>query len=444
MVYENVIKNPGEFNFEIMSLGEAKIDSPVKGRGFVQDDERVTFSSQVKNIEKMIAAGQKLPAFEKAGPRRKIFHDPAWTRAAIVTCGGLCPGLNNVIKGLVNVLWNDYGVRNIFGIKYGYRGLVAKYNYEPMILTPDVVDTIHESGGTLLGSSRGNQSVQEMLATLIRMNINILFCIGGDGTLKGANAIAQEALNKKQNISVIGLPKTIDNDLSFVEKTFGFETAVYSTFNIISSAHCEAKGVYNGVGLIKLMGRDSGFIAAAASLANPHVNFCLIPEINFPLEGENGFLKALGRRLEKSHHAVVVVAEGAGQHLFKSMEEKKDASGNVLHQDIGSFLKDSITSYFSSLGKEVFIRYFDPGYFIRSTSAKGNDVIFCYLLAENAVHAGMAGKTSTVIAHWNNFFTHVPISLATIERRKVDLDGAQWKGVLSSTRQNDYFNPRHS
>lgn len=440
MVYEKVIQHPEQFDFNIKSLGQRTLPSPVKGREFVDDSERIAFSSQMKNIDRLINSGYKFPSFEKAGPREKIYHDSSWSRAAIVTCGGLCPGLNNVIKGLVNVLWYDYNVRNIFGITYGYQGMNPEYKHQPIILNPDVVDSIHEDGGTILGSSRGNQDVGVMVDMLMRMNINLLFCIGGDGTLKGGRDIAEEAERRKLSISVVGIPKTIDNDLSFTEKSFGFETAVYKTFEVITCAHNEAKGAYNGIGLVKLMGRDSGWIAASASAANSVVNFCLIPEADFELDGENGLFKALERRMEKSHHAVIVVAEGAGQKLMKADAIKKDASGNVLHNDIGTFLKDNISAYFKSIKKECSVKYFDPSYIIRSVSAQGTDAIFCHQLAEHAVHAAMAGKTNLVVGHWNNFFTHIPIPLATLERKKIDLDGALWKGVLSSTRQNKYFN----
>ncbi len=437
-IYDRVVQEPEKYSFAVENLGPCAVPTPVRGSVFVSDDDEVAFSSQVKNIRKLIAGGH-FPAFQKAGPREKIYHDPSWTRAAIVTCGGLCPGLNDVIKGLVKVLWFDYGVRHIYGIRYGYQGLVPKYRHEPLILTPEVVDDIHERGGTILGSSRGNQDVGEMVDTLVRMHINILFCIGGAGTLKGARDIAVEARKRNQPIGVVGIPKTIDNDLAFVEKTFGFETAVYQTFDVISSAHAEAEGACNGISLVKLMGRDSGFIAAAATLANSVVDFCLVPEVDFDLEGERGLCAAVERCLAKNHHAVIVVAEGAGQKFFASREKAKDASGNVLHHDIGPFLKEALNAYLKGKKVDFSIKYFDPSYLIRSVPAQGTDAIFCSLLAEHAIHAAMAGKTNCLIGHWNNFFTHVPIALATIERRKIYPEEALWKGVLSATRQNDYF-----
>jgi len=436
-IYQKVIEKPEDYSFEVESLGECKIDNPIKRTDFTDDDEKVVFPSQLKNVKRLINSPH-FPAFQKAGPRRKIFHDPSWTKAGIVTCGGLCPGLNDVIKGLVKVLECDYRVKTVYGIKYGYRGLNPKYGHEPILLTSELVDNIHEKGGSILGSSRGEQPVSVMVDTLVRKDINILFCIGGDGTLKGARAIAEEVKRRNLKISIIGIPKTIDNDISFVERSFGFETAVYKTFDIISSAHNEAEGAYNGISVIKLMGRDSGFIAASATLANSVVDICLIPEVDFDLNGENGLKMAVERCLNKNKHCVVVVAEGAGQKFFAENKEK-DASGNVKHGDIGILIREELTKYFKGKGMDFSLKYFDPSYIIRSSPAQGTDAIFCLLLAENAVHSAMAGKTNCLIGTWNNFFTHVPISLAVIERRKIHPEEALYKAMLSATRQEEYF-----
>ena len=439
MAYENVLENPDNFNFEIQKLGEASHANPSSQEIFIEDSERIIFSSQLKNLNHQLKTCKKLPAFEKAGARQKIFHHPEATRAAIITCGGLCPGLNNVIKGLVNVLEQDYGVRDILGIRYGYKGLTKKSTHEPIPLNSAVVDEIHKQGGTILGSSRGNQDPEKMVNELQERKINLLFCIGGDGTLKGAQAIAEAANKRQANISVIGVPKTIDNDLGFVEKTFGFETSVQVASEIITSAHHEAEGAENGIGIVKLMGRDSGFIAATASLANSVVDFCLIPETPVRIDGPKGICAAIQHRLQQNNHAVIVVAEGAGQHLFKNNENRIDASGNVLKDDIGELLKGEIAAYFKTNNMPISIKYLDPSYHIRSVSANAADAVFCYLLAEYAVHAGMSGKTNLVIGYWNNFFTHVPIHLATKERRMVELDSALWRGVVSATQQDKTF-----
>lgn len=440
-LYEEVFENPEGFNFQVDSLGDPSVTNPITGRQFIAEDARVLFGDDHKLFMRLVKENRELPSFEKAGPRKMIYHDPAWTRAAIVTCGGLCPGLNDVIKSIVETLHFDYGVHHIFGIRYGYRGLIPEYKHEPMVLNPDVVDKIHEEGGTLLGSSRGPQDVGRVCDTLERLNVNMLFCIGGDGTLRGASEIAQEVKHRGQKVSIIGVPKTIDNDLSFIGRSFGFETSVYSTSSTLTSAHIEARGALNGIGLVKLMGRDSGYIAAYASLANSVVNFCLIPEQPFELEGPNGLLRALERRFESGKdHAVIVVAEGSGQELFKDIPQQKDASGNVLKNDIGPFLKAKISAYFKERGVASSVKYFDPSYTIRSGPAFGTDAILCYGLAENAVHAAMSGKNDMVVGHNGRHFTYVPIELATMERQKVNINGPLWNSVLGATRQNDYYN----
>jgi 6-phosphofructokinase 1 len=373
-------------------------------------------------------------SFERAGPREYLYFEPAKTRIAIVTCGGLCPGLNNVIRGIVNHIWEQYGVNKIYGIQYGYSGFEPEYNYPYVELTPEVVDDIHKAGGTMLGSSRGNQSVETIVDTLDRLNVNILFTIGGDGTQRGAHAISEEVKKRNLKISIDGIPKTIDNDINFIERSFGFETAFSIAQIVIQNAHYEAKGVYNGVAVIKLMGRDSGFIAANAALACPDVNFVLIPEMDFDLKGEKGFLTVLKERLKRKQHAVIVVAEGAGQSFFEDKEDE-DTSGNKKYEDIGLYIRDKISEEFKALNFPHNIKYIDPSYILRSTPANANDSKFCFQLAQNAVHAAMAGRTDFVVGYWQSSFTVLPILLATKERKKVDIEGDLWWSVLEATGQ---------
>lgn len=444
-VFEKVLENPREYRLDVESLGECKIRSPVRIQEFLADNARIVLTLDVAQLKNASDKLGSLPSFEKAGPHREIFHDPAWSRAAIVTCGGLCPGLNHVIKGVVEILAFDYGIKTIYGIRYGYRGFIPRFAHTPLLLDPETVDTIHEKGGTILGTSRGEQDTGEIVDTLTRMNINLLFCVGGDGTLRAANAISDECRKRKLPISVIGIPKTIDNDLNFVGRSFGFETAVAETTPVIQSAHMEAKGVTNGIGLVKLMGRDSGFIAAYAALAHPVVNFCLIPELEFTLDGPHGLLAALERRFSGGKdHCVIVVAEGAGQNLIRDEPERRDASGNILKKDVGEFLKSEIRDHFERIKVDLSIKYFDPSYSIRSVPARGTDAIRCYLLARNAVHAAMAGRTNCVVGnpHNNNSsYCLVPIPLAIIDRQKLDLNSDLWKAVVDATCQLRYFTP---
>jgi len=303
----------GLVDFTIETLGEARIDTPLKGVQYVEDTERVLYSLSAEEVEKEYSEGRKPVSFLKAGPRRKIYFDPSKLKCAIVTCGGLCPGLNNVIRSLVLTLHHTYNVKNILGIKYGLQGFIPKYGHPVLELTPSAVSEINEIGGTILSSSRGPQSIEEIVDSLERMNVGILFSIGGDGTFRAAAKITEEIRNRNAKISVIGIPKTIDNDINLLSRSFGFNTAVSEAARAITSAHVESLGAPNGVGLVKLMGRHSGFIAASASLDKRYANFVLIPESEFDIEGHHGFLSVLEQRLLARQHAVIVVAEGAGQ-----------------------------------------------------------------------------------------------------------------------------------
>ena len=422
---------PQQVDFRVPSLGECAIPSPLTGIRFVRESERILHDSDLERIKTTLAAGEEPWSFEAGGPRQRIFFEPSTLACGIVTCGGLCPGLNDVIRATVMSLHHHYGVRTIYGFPFGYEGLNEQYHHEPLPLTPDLVMNIHEQGGTLLGSSRGRQDVPAMVDTLARLNIGILFAIGGDGTLRGALAIETEARRRRLRLSVIGIPKTIDNDVSFVQKTFGFETAVSEAKRATSAANAEALGARNGVGLVKLMGRDSGFIAAFTALADNNINFCLVPEVPFTLDA---LLASLRERLERRRHAVIVVAEGAGQELA-SPSGHRDRSGNVRYGDIGVVLRDAITKHFETIGIEINVKYIDPSYAIRSVPANPHDSAFCLVLAHNAVHAGMAGRTGMVVGFWNHQVTHVPIPLAVLERKKIDPEGSLWSSVLASTGQ---------
>ena len=402
---------------------------------FTDDDERVSLYSYSKDIDACKRLGRPMPSFELAGPRRKIYFDPATLNAGIVTCGGLCPGLNDVVRTIALGLQWQYEVKNVWGFKYGYEGMTANPPAEPILLTEQVVDEIHLKGGDILASSRGPQNPDEMVDTLVRRDIRLLFVIGGDGTLRGAAALVETIKKRKLDIAVVGIPKTIDNDISGIARSFGFSTAVAASRAAITGAHAEAKGAFNGIGLVKLMGRDSGFIAAYATLANSDVNFCFVPEVPLVLEGPDGFLDILERRLAKKRHAVIVVAEGAGQNLIDQKCTQKDASGNLLHADIGVFIRERIKQHFKTKGIPISMKYIDPSYIIRSVPADSSDSSFCLMLGQYAVHAGMTGRTNMVAGFWNQSFTHVPISVATLKRKKINPDGPLWQTVLTTTGQ---------
>lgn len=425
----------------IKTLGPAGIDSPMvsrfekDGECFTTDTDRVLIDIDSTRIAKAFRQGKSLPALEYAGPRRRLYFDPCKIRCAIVTCGGICPGLNAIIRSVVFELYYGYGVRHIYGIRHGLQGFIAKYHHDIMDLSPAFVGDIMKKGGTALGSSRGDQDPEAIVDCLERLGIGALFMVGGDGTLVAATKIADAVLSRGLKISVVGIPKTIDNDIHMVSRSFGFDTAVDVATQAIRAAHNEAVGYPNGIGLIKLMGRHSGFIAATATLAEQDVNFVLIPEVDFDLEGPGGLFDKLEKRLALRRHAVIVVAEGAGQKFFTDEKNSEDKSGNIRLKDIGRYLKNRMARHFKDRGIDVTIKYIDPSYIIRSLPANANDQVFCNFLGRNAVHAAMAGKTKVLIGHWNNHFVHVPMKLSAGKRKQVNPQSGLWRGVLAATGQ---------
>ena len=439
-------------DLHIKALGPCRYRSPLVARlgdralHQVGEADRVLLDDRASRVVAAGAVGlAELPTFELAGPRDRIFFDPATLRVGIVTCGGLCPGINNVVRGLVLELTHAYGVREIFGFRYGFEGIVARFGHEPLRLGPAMVGSIHHQGGTILGTSRGSQDPGEMVDQLEKMGIGALFVIGGDGTLRGATKLVAEVERRKLPIAVIGIPKTIDNDIHFIDRSFGFESAAAAAAEAIRSAHVEATGANNGIGLLKVMGRHSGFIACHAALACPEANFVLIPEVDLKLEGERGFLRYLERRLEQRAHAVIVVAEGAGQALCAAgpavgvAAGATDASGNARLKDIGLVLRERIVQHFAGRGVEITLKYIDPSYQIRSVPASPSDSVYCWNMARNAVHAVMAGNTEMLVGRWHGRFVHVPFPLATRFRKEVDVNDDLWMSVIESTGQPAAF-----
>jgi 6-phosphofructokinase 1 len=426
-------KLPEPHECAVATLGEATIASPLRGDDtFIDERARIYVASATDET----SATGEAPSFEAAGPRERLFFDPATTSVGIVTCGGLCPGVNDVIRSVVLTAHHRYGVRRVVGFRYGYAGLAADKLAEPVTLELDDVTYAHRHGGTMLGSSRGPQDLGEMVDTLQQWEIDILVCVGGDGTLRGAAALTAEITRRGLPISVIGIPKTIDNDLLWSQRSFGFMTAVEAARTVVEAAHTEAEGAYNGVGLVKLMGRYSGSIAAQATLANGDVNFCLVPEVPFTLHGEGGLLDLLLQRLEARHHALIVVAEGAGQDLFDGDEDPGvDASGNPKLHDVGALLINAIKRHCRQRGMRVDVKYIDPSYTIRGLAANSMDSAFCLVLGQHAVHAGMAGRTEMMVGFWNHAFTHVPLSLVTRGRRQLDAREEVFQRVLDATGQ---------
>jgi 6-phosphofructokinase 1 len=435
---------PTPAKLDVHRLGEPSYTSPLAlgtvpedGRAdFVDDDKRIVLELDRAQLHGYFDAGEEPPSLEAAGPRQRIFFRPNDVRAAVVTSGGLCPGINDVVRSVVMTLHYHYRVESITGIRYGLRGFIAE-DAPPVPLRPDEVKSIHMQGGSLLGSSRGSPTMEEIVRYLDRHAVSVLFLIGGDGTQRAAEAISQATRDAGLAVAVVGIPKTIDNDILYVDETFGFSTAVSLARESLHAAHAEATGAYNGVGLVRLMGRASGFIAAEAALASEEANFVLVPEVPFDLDGPSGFLSHLHRRLVSRRHALVVVAEGAGQDYLKraESEQRYDASGNPVLGDIGRYLRSRIEEYFGARDLPVTVKYIDPGYTIRSAPANASDATYCQRLGQNAVHAAMAGRTEMMIGRIHGRQVHVPIQNVTTGRKQLNPEHPMWRAVLQSTGQ---------
>ena len=429
---------PAPDELRVRRLGEPRFASPLSGpEHFVDDSDRVLLCSSESELASFVERDEPPPSFEPAGPRAELYFEPPSTTCALVTCGGLCPGLHDVVRAIVFALHHGYRVGRVLGFRFGFQGLTREPHRPPIELDPGLVEHLHHYGGSLLGTSRGPQPVPEMVDVLADRGVDTLFAIGGDGTMRGAAALVSEIEARGLDIAVVGVPKTIDNDLPWVERSFGFATAVEEARAALTGAYAEARSVWNGVGLVKLMGRHAGFIAAHATLASGQANFCLVPEVPFRLDGESGLMAQLVARLEERRHALVVVAEGAGQDLLPPLpeEERRDASGNVRLADIGAHLRRQIEEHCEAQGIDIELKYIDPSYLIRSRPANTFDAGFAQILGQHAVHAAMAGRTELMIGLWNERFTHVPLALATSGRDRLDPKGEVWQRVLATTRQ---------
>ncbi|XP_058722341.1 ATP-dependent 6-phosphofructokinase 6-like [Vicia villosa] len=377
--------------------------------------------------------------FRRAGPRQKVYFESDEVQAAIVTCGGLCPGLNTVIRELVCGLHHMYGVTRVLGIEGGYKGF---YSRNTIALTPSSVNGIHKRGGTILGTSRGGHDTNKIVDSIQDRGINQVYIIGGDGTQKGASVIFEEVRRRGLKCSVVGIPKTIDNDIPIIDKSFGFDTAVEEAQRAINAAHVEAESVENGIGVVKLMGRDSGFIAMYATLASRDVDCCLIPESPFYLEGPGGLYEYIEERLKENGHMVIVIAEGAGQELLSaSMEsDKKDASGNKVLLDVGLWISQNIKDYFArEKTLAITLKYIDPTYMIRAVPSNASDNVYCTLLAQSAVHGAMAGYTGYTSGLVNGRQTYIPFYRITERRNNVVITDRMWARLLSSTNQPSFI-----
>ncbi|CAA0821309.1 ATP-dependent 6-phosphofructokinase 3 [Striga hermonthica] len=377
--------------------------------------------------------------FRRAGPRQKVYFASDEVNACIVTCGGLCPGLNTVIREIVCSLDYVYGVNKVLGIDGGYRGFYSK---NTITLTPKLVNDIHKRGGTILGTSRGGHDTTKIVDSIQDRGINQVYIIGGDGTQKGAAVIYEEIRKRGLKVAVAGIPKTIDNDIPVIDRSFGFDTAVEEAQRAINAAHVEAASAENGIGVVKLMGRYSGFIAMYATLASRDVDCCLIPESPFYLEGKGGLFEYIEKTLKANGHMVIVIAEGAGQELLTGKNEQ-DASGNKLLQDVGLWISQKIKEHFTKQNNiPITLKYIDPTYMIRAIPSNAADNVYCTLLAQSAVHGAMAGYTGFTSGLVNGHQTYIPFYRITEKQNMVVITDRMWARLLSSTNQPSFLGPK--
>ena len=451
-------KHPGTFGVRLTWLKDVKVDTvgllPVPhlgkfyaaenaknelGNGVTHDYSQFTGKEDVilGDIVRKEGMDNFSRGYLRAGPRKSLYFNPKQVKAAIVTCGGLCPGLNNIIREVTKALLNLYGVPAVYGVRGGYWGFhESPVGEPPLKLTHEAITGIQHIGGTVLGSARGGFDIEQIFGFCQRYEINQLYVVGGDGTHRAANKVGLEALHRKLNLAVAGIPKTIDNDLDLVDRTFGFNSAVMAAQDAIRSAAVEARcNKPNGIGIVKLMGRHAGFIAAHATLASGEVDLCLVPEVAIELEGPYGIMPHIQRVLKAKGKAVIVVAEGAGEELVGASAEV-DAGGNKKLPEIGPFIKKAVEEWFKARNTTVTIKYIDPSYMIRSVPAIATDALFCMLLAQNAVHGAMAGYTCFTTGLCCNRTVYLPIpALVENSPRKMDKAGRTWERIIASTGQ---------
>ncbi len=418
-------------------FGERNIPSPLKTflspHHFIDDNKNAILAN-------LMAHEQPSPSLEIAGPRENIFWASDKIKVALVTCGGLAPGLNNVVQSIVRVLYDRYKVRRILGVPFGLQGFshdstTKQFQFDWCPLEDHFVQNIDSEAGSILGTSRGHSNAAHIVDALQLQNIQILFMIGGDGTLRGAYSIYQEVTQRNLPISVIGIPKTVDNDIPWVSKSFGFDTAVAQGAEAIRCAITEARSAYHGIGLVKIMGRHSGALAATAAAAVTDVDFVLIPEVDLILDGPYGFFHNLSRCILEKGYATIVVAEGTGQNLFSETNKEYDPSGNPKLNDIGRFLQEKILTYFKEQSIDVTLKYIDPSYILRSQLTSADDSIFCSHLGQHAVHAAMSGKTGLMIGYVHEYFTHIPLEALQGKKKRLDINSPLWLSLLASTGQ---------
>lgn len=341
-------------------------------------------------------------------------------RIGVLTGGGDCAGLNAVIRAITRCAVSRYGI-NVIGIRDGFEGLLG----EPrtVSLTTNMVKGLLFRGGTILGSSNkgdpfayksvdhgkvmSTDRSDEVLSNIHDLELDCLFVIGGDGT----NAIAYKIFQR--GVPVIGIPKTIDNDLGATDVTFGFDTAVNVVVDAIDRLQTTAES-HHRVMIIETMGRNAGWIALEAGLAGG-ADVILIPEI--PFEVEKIYDTILHRRKAGRNFTIICVAEGAkpkgGDVVVKKMVA--DSAEPVRLGGIGERLAGWLEKY--DVGE---CRATVLGHIQRGGTPTAFDRNLCTRLGAGAVHAAVHGDFGKMVVLRNSRIEVVPIQEAIAQIRLVD------------------------
>ena len=331
-------------------------------------------------------------------------------KIGVLTGGGDCPGLNAAIRAVVRRAI-CYGYE-VIGIKDGWKGLV---DVDLVPLTRDSVSGIHVKGGNILGTSRTNPFRDEETARRVMENIegcgfDALVCIGGNDTLGVANKLY------KEGIKTVGIPKTIDNDLSGTDYTFGFDTAVSIVTEAIDRLHSTTEA-HHRVMVVEVMGRHAGWIATYGGLAGG-AHLILIPERPFTIDD---VCRVIERRKERGRYfSIIVVAEGAkpeGLEGYITRGAKRDEFGNVTLGGIGWFLAEEIEK---KTGMET--RYVVLGHLQRGGTPTAFDRILATRYGVAAVDLIKAGRFGRMVALKGNRIVDIPLEEGVKEAKQVDMD----------------------
>ena len=330
-------------------------------------------------------------------------------RIGILTGGGDCPGLNAVIRGVVRKAAENN--IKVIGIKNGWKGLV---NIDTMDLDLDKVEDILSKGGTILGTSRTNpykkpEDVGKVIENYNKLKLDALVAIGGEDTLGVANKLFKE----NKGINVVGCPKTIDNDLSGTDCTFGFDTAINIVTEAIDRLHTTAES-HHRVMVVEVMGRHAGWIALHSGIAGS-ADYILIPEVPIKFDELCDVLKKQHKRGKL--YSIVVAAEGAqfGKDMV-TKDQKLDAFGHVILGGIGERLAEMIEKNTGYETRSVVL-----GHLQRGGSPSAFDRVIATKFGVKAMELVLSKKFGHMASLQGTEVKDVPIEVAVGTLKTVDV-----------------------